>query len=208
MDRYQFPSKYIENTVDEFSKLPGVGKRTALRLVLHLLHNDKMQTEALGKSILDLLENIKHCQICNNLSDNDICQICADSRRDQALVCVVESMKEVMAFENTHQFHGRYHVLGGLISPMDGIGPADLKLENLENAAAGNSIREVILALSTTMEGDTTNYYIYKKLKPYNLKITTLARGVSIGDEIEYTDEITLGRSLVNRQLFESTLNP
>lgn len=202
----QYPSIVLQGAVDEFAKLPGVGRKTALRLVLHLLRQEPERAEMLGESIIRLRREVKYCQVCHNISDSDLCQICGNPRRDNTTVCVVENVKEVMVIEGTGQFTGLYHVLGGLISPMDGIGPGQLQIDSLvarvrQSVETDTPIREVILALSTTMEGDTTNYYIYRKLSEScpDLTITTLARGVSVGDEIEYADEVTLGRSLVAR---------
>ncbi len=206
MNIQNFTSKLLESAVDEFSKLPGIGKKTALRLVLHLLNQDKEDVTHFGETIIKLRNEIKHCTSCNTISDTDICNICSDYSRDDSLVCVVENARDVMSVENTHQFNGIYHVLGGIISPMDGIGPNDLNINNLQKKIEDGKIKELILALSTTMEGDTTNFYLFKKFKNYNIKITTIARGVAIGDELEYADEITLGRSIVNRTLFESSI--
>ncbi len=203
----KFPSKLLENAVNEFSKLPGIGRKTALRLVLYLLKQDKNEVETFGNSIILLKNDIKHCKICHNISDTDICNICNQAGRVPEVICVVENIRDVMAIENTHQFNGLYHVLGGIISPMDGIGPSDIEISSLIERVKGGNITEIILALSTTMEGDTTNFYIYKKLKDFNVRISTLARGVSIGDELEYTDEVTLGRSIKNRQDFESSIS-
>ena len=199
-----FPSKLLENAVNEFSKLPGIGKKTALRLVLHLLKKESDEVLRFSRALTQLREEVKHCRICRNISDNDICNICSNPSRDHRTVCVVENIRDVMSIENTQQYRGVYHVLGGIVSPMDGIGPADLEIDSLLARVEKGEVDEVIFALSTTMEGDSTNFYIFKKLKDYTIKITTLARGVSIGDEIEYTDEITLGRSIVNRMLFEN----
>jgi len=201
-----FPSKLLETAVNEFAKLPGIGKKTALRLVLHLLKKDIAEVQRFSKAITQLREEVKHCRICRNISDVDICNICNNPSRDHRLVCVVENIRDVMSIENTQQYRGVYHVLGGIISPMDGIGPADLEIDSLLRRVENGEIDEVIFALSTTMEGDSTNFYIFKKIKDQKVKITTLARGVSIGDEIEYTDEVTLGRSIVNRMLFENFL--
>lgn len=201
-----FTSKLLESAVDEFSKLPGIGKKTALRLVLHLLNQEKEDVTHFGETIIKLRNEIKHCKSCNTISDTDVCTICSDKSRDESVICVVENARDVMSIENTHQFNGLYHVLGGIISPMDGIGPNDLKIDSLHKKIEEGTVKELILALSTTMEGDTTNFYLYKKFKNFNLKITTLARGVAIGDELEYADEITLGRSIVNRTLFESSI--
>lgn len=189
------------------AKLPGIGRKTALRLILHLLREDKSAALALGDSIIKLREGIRYCSVCHNISETDCCPICSDSSRDRATVCVVENVKDVMVVENTHQFHGLYHVLGGLISPMDGIGPQDVEIDSLVKRVAEGGVKEVILALSATMEGDTTNFYIFRKLSEYDVKITMLARGMAVGNEIEYTDEITLGRSIVNRTLFTDSFN-
>ncbi|HEX7585394.1 MAG TPA: recombination mediator RecR [Prolixibacteraceae bacterium] len=202
----QFPSRLLENAVNEFAKLPGIGRKSALRLVLHLLKQDVQEVEIFGNSLIQLRTEIKHCRICHNISDTDICSICAHPSRNPALICVVENIRDVMSIENTHQFNGLYHVLGGIISPMDGIGPSDLEIDSLVSRVNEENTEEVILALSTTMEGDTTNFFIYKKLKNTNVKLSTLARGVSIGDELEYTDEVTLGRSIVNRMNFEESI--
>lgn len=202
----KYPSKLLENAVNEFSKLPGIGRKSALRLVLHLLRQDVEAVNYFGNSLIQLRNDIKHCKICHNISDTDICQICNNPARNRSVICVVENIRDVMSVENTQQFNGLYHVLGGIISPMDGIGPAELEFDSLVNRVVKEDIIEVILALSTTMEGDTTNFYIYRKLKDKEVKISTLARGVSVGDELEYTDEITLGRSLTNRVPYESSL--
>ena len=206
MNIEHFPSRLLENAVNEFAKLPGIGRKTALRLVLHLLRQDQREVEIFGNTMIQMKNEIRHCKVCHNISDTDICNICANPSRISSIVCVVENIKDVMSIENTHQFNGLYHVLGGIISPMDGIGPSDIEVESLVGRVSRGEVDEVILALSTTMEGDTTNFFIFKKLKDYPVKITTLARGVSIGDELEYTDEITLGRSIVNRQNFEDSL--
>lgn len=203
----KYPSVLLESAVNEFAKLPGVGRKTALRLVLHMLRQDEKNVEAFSSSILTLKRDVKYCKSCYNISDEDICPICANLGRDKSTVCVVENIKEVMAIENTSQFRGLYHVLGGIISPIDGIGPNDLQIDTLVERVAQGGINEIILALSTTMEGDTTNFYIYKKLAPYNVKISMIARGISIGDEIEYADEVTLGRSIINRTLFNESFN-
>ena len=202
----KYPSRLLENAVNEFSKLPGIGRKSALRLVLHLLRQDKEEVNLFGNSLIELRNEIKHCKICHNISDSEICQICSNPSRNNSVICVVENIRDVMSVENTHQFNGLYHVLGGIISPMDGIGPADLEIDSLIERVESGEVVEIILALSTTMEGDTTNFYIYRKLKEKEVKISTLARGVSIGDELEYTDEVTLGRSLTNRVPFESSL--
>lgn len=202
----RFPSRLLENAVNEFAKLPGIGRKSALRLVLHLLKQDAQDVEIFGNSLIQLRNEIKHCKICHNISDTDICSICANPSRNPSVICVVENIKDVMSIENTQQFKGLYHVLGGIISPMDGVGPSDLEIDSLVSRVTEGNTDEVILALSTTMEGDTTNFFIYKKLKNHNIKISTLARGVSIGDELEYTDEVTLGRSILNRMNFEDSL--
>ncbi len=197
-----FASTLLENAVNEFAKLPGIGRKTALRLVLHLLRQEKSVTDNFAQALTHLRHDIKYCHVCHNISDTDICALCADTTRDNSTICVVENVREVMAVEATGQFKGLYHVLGGVISPMDGIGPADLQIESLVQRVAAGGINEIILALSATMEGDTTNFYIFRKLAPYNVRITLIARGVSVGDELEYTDEITLGRSILNRTPF------
>jgi recombination protein RecR len=201
-----YPSVLLENAVNELSALPGIGKRTSLRLALHILRRDAAYAERLAASLLSLRNDINYCRECHNICDTDICAICADRTRDHSLVCVVENVKEVMAIENTSQFHGVYHVLGGIISPIDGIGPSDLEIESLVERAASGSIKEIILALRTTMEGDTTNFFLYRKLQPYNVEISVIARGISVGDEIEYADEVTLGRSIINRVSFNESM--
>jgi recombination protein RecR len=206
MANQNFPSRLLEDAVNEFSKLPGIGNKTALRLVLHLLRQPIAESESLGKAIIQLRREIKHCAICHNISDQNICQICSDSRRDKETICVVENIRDVMSVENTRQFKGLYHVLGGVISPMDGIGPSDLSLASLEEKVKNGSVKEVILALPTTMEGDTTSFYIFRKIKDAQVKISTIARGIAIGDDLEYADEITLGRSILNRTDFEITM--
>lgn len=203
----EFSSQLLEDAVSELAKLPGIGRKTSLRLILHLLREDESQALALGESLIRLRKEIKYCKICHNISETDICPICADSSRDTSTVCVVENVKDVMIIESTHQFKGLYHVLGGLISPMDGIGPQNIEIDSLVERVKSGTIKEVILALSATMEGDTTNFYIFRKLSPFDIKITMLARGVAIGNEIEYTDEITLGRSIINRTLFTDSFN-
>ena len=202
----RLPSKLLENGVDELSRLPGIGKKTALRLALHLLRQDVAAVARFSHAIKTMREEIVYCKECHNISDSDVCLICANPKRHNDVVCVVESVKDVMAIENTLQFSGVYHVLGGIISPMDGIGPNDLKIASLEEKVESGRVKELIFALSTTMEGDTTNFYLYRKFSAFPIVISTLARGVSFGDELEYTDEITLGRSLVNRLLYEKTL--
>jgi recombination protein RecR len=203
----RFSSKLLENAVEEFSQLPGIGRKTALRLVLHLLRREETEVETFGMSIIRLRKEICHCKVCHNISDTELCTICSSPNRNRTTVCVVESIREVMSIENTQQFNGLYHVLGGIISPMDGVGPNNLEIDSLEERVKSGEIVEVILALSTTMEGDTTNFYIFKRLKQYQIRITTIARGVSVGGELEYTDELTLGRSIVNRMNFEDTLS-
>lgn len=203
-----YSSALLENAVNEFAKLPGIGRKTALRLVLHLLRQEESLVENFGNAIIKLRKEIKYCHVCHNISDSDTCSLCSDPNRDDSIICVVENIKEVMVIENTRQFKGRYHVLGGVISPMDGIGPSDLEIDSLVKRASQGDIQEIILALSATMEGDTTNFYIFRKLAPYNIKISILARGVSVGDELEYTDEITLGRSIINRMPFNETFKP
>jgi len=198
----QYPSALLQRAIDEFSKLPGIGSKTALRLVLHLLKQDTETVEAFSNAISTLKKEVKYCKVCHNISDTDICRICANPRRDASTVCVVENIRDVMAIEDTLQYNGLYHVLGGIISPMDGIGPKDLEIDSLVERVKSGDIREVILALSTTMEGETTNFYIYRKLENFDVKISTIAKGVAIGDELSYTDEVTLGRSIVNRTVF------
>ena len=204
MIQQQYPSELLERAVQEFSKLPGIGRKTALRLVLHLLRQDTEDVEKLSQAVLQMKHEVKHCRVCHNISDSEMCPICSDPRRDAAIICVVENIQDVMAVENTQQFTGLYHVLGGVISPMDGIGPADLEIDSLVERVAKGDVKEVILALSSTMEGDTTNFYIFRKLAPYtDVRISIIARGISVGDELEYTDEVTLGRSILNRTPFE-----
>lgn len=205
MNIEKYPSRLLENAVNEFSKLPGIGRKSALRLVLHLLRQEKDEVNAFGTSLIQLRNEIKHCKVCHNISDTEICQICANPSRNESVICVVENIRDVMSIENTQQFNGLYHVLGGIISPMDGIGPSELEIESLIDRVNEGKVVEVILALSTTMEGDTTNFYIFRKLKDLDVKVSTLARGVSIGDELEYTDEVTLGRSLMNRVPYDSS---
>jgi recombination protein RecR len=203
--QHTYSSKLLEEAMEEFATLPGIGRKTALRLVLHLLKQDDKEVEHFGNTILRMKQEIITCKVCHNISDSEVCHICSDPYRDKSTICVVESIRDVMSVENTQQFMGTYHVLGGIISPMDGVGPADLTIESLEGKARTGQCKEVILALSTTMEGDTTNFYIYRKLKPFEVTISTLARGVAIGDDLEYADEVTLGRSILNRTSFEDT---
>ncbi len=188
----------------EFAKLPGVGRKTALRLVLWLLRQEDEETEQFAEAVRRLKQEVKYCKTCHNISDTDLCPICADPKRDSSLVCVVENIQDVMAIENTQQYHGLYHVLGGVISPMDGLGPSDIEIDSLVSRVAEGQVKEVILALSPTMEGDTTNFYIFRKLAGYEVKVSVIARGVSVGNELEYTDEVTLGRSIMNRTPFNS----
>lgn len=202
-----YASVLLENAVNEFAKLPGIGRKTALRLVLHILRQDETSVDNFGNAIMRLRHDIKYCKVCHNISDTETCALCADTTRDSSTICVVENVREVMAVEATGQFRGLYHVLGGVISPMDGIGPADLQIDSLVQRVATGEVKEIILALSATMEGDTTNFYIFRKLAPYDVRITLIARGVSVGDELEYTDEITLGRSILNRTPFSDSFN-
>lgn len=201
-----FSSKLLENAVNEMSQFPGIGKRTALRLVLHLLKQPKEHTQKLSQSLQLMRDEIIFCKNCNNISDSDVCEICSNPNRNGEIICVVEDIRDVMAIENTGQYRGHYHVLGGKISPMDGIGPGDLNIISLVERVKSGNVKELIFALSSTLEGDTTNFYIFKQLETYTIKITTIARGISVGDELEYTDEVTLGRSIVNRVPFESSL--
>ncbi|MGX8697444.1 MAG: recombination mediator RecR [Prevotella sp.] len=195
----QYPSRLLERAVQEFSKLPGIGRKTALRLVLHMLRQQTADVEQFADAIATMKREVKYCRCCHNISDTDLCPICSDGRRDASTICVVENIQDMMAIENTQQFHGLYHVLGGLISPMDGIGPGDLQIESLVERVSSNTVKEVILALSSTMEGDTTNFYIYRKLAPLHVEVSAIARGIAVGNELEYTDEVTLGRSILNR---------
>lgn len=199
----QYPSVLLEKAVSEFSKLPGIGRKTALRLVLHLLRQGDSDVQQFASAIAKVKREVKYCRVCHNISDEDVCPICSDPRRDASLICVVENIQDVMAVENTQQFRGLYHVLGGIISPMDGIGPDQLEIQSLVQRVEQGGVSEVILALSSTMEGDTTNFYISRKLAPLEVKLSVIARGISVGDELEYTDEVTLGRSIVNRTPFE-----
>lgn len=201
-----FSSKLLENAVNEMAQLPGIGKRTALRLVLHLLKRPKEQTTQLAQALEGFRNEIRLCSNCHNISDSELCEICSSNRRDGSIICVVEDIRDVMAIENTAQFKGFYHVLGGKISPIEGIGPHDLTIEELVKKVAEGGVEEVVLALSSTMEGDTTNFYIYRQLQKFDVKLTTIARGISVGDEIEYADEVTLGRSIVNRVLFSNSM--
>lgn len=202
----EFSSKLLEIAVNEMSQLPGIGKRTALRLVLHLLKQPESQTVALSKALVDLKTEVKFCRNCHNISDRELCEICSNTSRQRELVCVVEDIRDVMAIENTSQYRGLYHVLGGKISPMDGVGPSQLNIRSLVEKAKAGEIEEIIFALSSTLEGDTTNFYIFKQLEGMNIKTSTIARGIAVGDELEYADEVTLGRSITNRVPFENSL--
>lgn len=194
-----YPSQLLEKAVCEFSKLPGIGRKTALRLVLDLLRRTEEEVDAFATAVTRLRKEVKHCKVCHNISDTDVCPICSDRRRDSTSICVVENIRDVMAVENTQQYNGLYHVLGGIISPMDGVGPSDIEIDSLVERVAAGGVKEVILALSSTMEGDTTNFYISRKLAGYDVVISVIARGISVGDELEYTDEVTLGRAILNR---------
>ena len=202
----QYPSQLLEKAVGEFAKLPGIGRKTAMRLVLHMPHQETSAVESFGNAIMTLKREVKYCKVCHNISDTETCLICSNPSRDASTICVVESVRDVMAVEATQQFNGLYHVLGGVISPMDGIGPSDLEIESLVERVKTGDVKEVILALSSTMEGDTTNFFIFRKLAPYDVKMSVIARGISIGDELQYTDEVTLGRSIVNRTLFTGNM--
>lgn len=194
-----YPSQLLEKAVCEFSKLPGIGRKTALRLVLDLLRRTEDEVDGFASAVTRLCKEVKHCRVCHNISDTDVCPICSDRRRDTTSICVVENIRDVMAVENTQQYNGLYHVLGGIISPMDGVGPSDIEIDSLVERVAAGGVKEVILALSSTMEGDTTNFYISRKLAAYDVVISVIARGISVGDELEYTDEVTLGRAILNR---------
>ena len=199
----EYPSQLLERAVSEFAKLPGLGRKTALRLVLHLLRQETEEVERFAEAVTQMKHEIKHCRVCHNISDSDVCPICSSPQRDASTICVVENVRDVMAIENTAQFNGLYHVLGGIISPMDGIGPSDLEIDSLVSRVAEGGVKEVILALSPTMEGDTTNFYLFRKLAGYDVKMSVIARGISVGDELEYADEVTLGRSILNRTPFQ-----
>lgn len=201
-----YSSKRLEEAVNEFSRLPGIGKKSALRLALHLLKQEAQNVEMFANSIVRMRNEIKYCEICHNISDLDICEICSNQKRDNSIICVVEDIRDVMAIENTGQFVGLYHILGGIISPMDGIGPKDLNIQSLVDRVKNTDVKEIILALSTTIEGDTTNFFIFKQLKDLNIELSSIARGISIGDEIEYADEITLGRSIINRLPYSTNI--
>jgi recombination protein RecR len=198
----RLPSRLLERAVGEFAKLPGIGRKTALRLVLHLLHQENEDVENFAQALTEMKREIKYCKVCHNISDSEVCPVCSNPKRDTSIICVVENVRDVMTIENTAQFNGLYHVLGGIISPMDGIAPSDLEIDSLEKRVAEGGVQEVILALSPTMEGDTTNFYIFRKLAAYNVKLSIIARGISVGDELEYADEVTLGRSILNRTPF------
>ena len=199
----QFPSLLLDRAVGEFAKLPGIGRKTALRLVLHLLKQSTEDVEAFADALTTMKHDVKYCSVCHNISDTDICPICSDHRRDSSQICVVENIRDVMAIENTMQYHGLYHVLGGIISPLDGVGPSDIEIASLVERVAAGVVSEVILALSPTLEGDTTNFFISKKLRQYHVNITVIARGISVGNELEYADEVTLGRSILKRTPYE-----
>ena len=201
-----YSSRLVETTVNELARLPGIGRKTALRLTLHLLRQDEAVVDALGNAIIRMRKEIKYCKQCHAISDGDLCGVCANPKRDRSVVCVVEDVRNMMAIENTGQYNGVYHVLGGIISPMEGVGPNELNITTLLERVAPGEIKEVIMALSTTVEGDTTNFYLFRKLKDYNLLVSTIARGIAIGDDLEYTDEITLGRSIINRLPYEGTM--
>lgn len=203
----QYPSRLLEKAVGEFSTLPGVGRKTALRLVLHLLRQPVERADLLSEAIHKVRHEIKYCKVCHNISDTEVCSICSDARRDVSTICVVENIQDVMAIENTQQYSGVYHVLGGVISPMDSIGPGDLEIDSLIQRVEAGGVKEVILALASTMEGDTTNFYISRRLQPTGVKLSVIARGISVGDELEYTDEVTLGRSIINRTPLEVGFN-
>ena len=204
----ELPSKLLENAVNEMAQLPGIGKRTALRLVLHLLKQPSEQTEVLSSALTAMRNDIQYCKECNTISDADVCGICSNASRDKSIICVVEDVRDVMALENTGMFKGVYHVLGGKISPIEGIGPSQLKITSLVEKVKAGNVYEIIFALSSTMEGDTTNFYIYKQIKEFEIKTSTIARGIEVGDELEYADEVTLGRSLLNRIPFETSIKP
>lgn len=199
----KYPSRLLEQAVEEFNKLPGIGRKTALRLVLHLLKQDTETVEHFAHAIAESRRDIRYCRCCHNICDTDLCNICSDPRRDASTICVVENIQDVMAIENTQQYHGCYHVLGGIISPMDGVGPGDLQIQSLIDRVKEGGISEVIMALSSTMEGDTTSFFIHRKLEPFGVKTSVIARGISVGNELEYTDEVTLGRSILNRTTFD-----
>jgi len=202
-----YSSKLLEQAVDEFSQLPGIGKKTALRLVLSILKRSRSEVDRFTSSLNNLRNEIRYCNNCHNISDSDICELCSDLNRDSTILCIVEDIRDVMAIENTQQFKGHYHVLGGVISPMEGVGPNQLNIDSLIEKVKSGNINEIIFALSTTMEGDTTNFYVYKKLMKFSIKVSTIARGIAFGDELEYADEITLGRSIANRLPYDNPIN-
>jgi recombination protein RecR len=206
MNQQQYPSSLLEDAVNEFAKLPGIGRKTALRLCLYLLRQNEADVEKFGNTFIRLRKEIQYCRVCHNIANTEVCDICSNPGRDQSTICVVENIKDVISIENTQQFKGLYHVLGGIISPMDGIGPSDIEIGSLIERVTKEKIKEVILALGATMEGDTTNFYIYRKLASFPIRITTIARGVAVGDELEYADEVTLGRSITNRIEFSSVI--
>ena len=201
-----YSSKLMDEAVDAFASLPGIGRKTALRLVLHLLRQEEPQVTHFGETLLRLKKDIRFCRQCHHIAEQELCQFCSNPSRDQSVICVVEDIKDVLAIENTHQFRGLYHVLGGRISPMEGIGPSDLHIESLLERLSNGTVQEIILAMSSTMEGDTTNFYLFKKVSPFPVQITTIARGIGFGDELEYADEMTLGRSILHRMPYEKTL--
>ena len=204
MIQQEYPSQLLEKAVSEFAKLPGIGRKTALRLVLHLLRQETEDVEHFAEALTRMRHEVKHCRVCHNISDSDLCPVCSNPQRDSSTICVVENIRDVMAIENTAQYNGLYHVLGGVISPMDGIGPSDLEISSLVSRVSEGGVKEVILALSPTMEGDTTNFYIFRKLASYDVRMTVIARGIAVGDELEYADEVTLGRSILNRTPFKA----
>ena len=204
MIQQEYPSQLLEKAVSEFAKLPGIGRKTALRLVLHLLRQETEDVEHFAEALTRMRHEVKHCRVCHNISDSDLCPVCSNPQRDSSTICVVENIRDVMAIENTAQYNGLYHVLGGVISPMDGIGPSDLEISSLVSRVSEGGVKEVILALSPTMEGDTTNFYIFRKLADYDVRMSVIARGIAVGDELEYADEVTLGRSILNRTPFKA----
>ena len=204
MMQQEYPSQLLEKAVSEFAKLPGIGRKTALRLVLHLLRQETEDVEHFAEALTRMRHEVRHCRVCHNISDSDLCPICSNPQRDSSTICVVENIRDVMAIENTAQYNGLYHVLGGVISPMDGIGPSDLEISSLVSRVSEGGVKEVILALSPTMEGDTTNFYIFRKLADFDVRLSVIARGISVGDELEYADEVTLGRSILNRTPFKA----
>ena len=204
MIQQEYPSQLLEKAVSEFAKLPGIGRKTALRLVLHLLRQETEDVEHFAEALTRMRHEVRHCRVCHNISDSDLCPVCSNPQRDSSTICVVENIRDVMAIENTAQYNGLYHVLGGVISPMDGIGPSDLEISSLISRVSEGGVKEVILALSPTMEGDTTNFYIFRKLADFDVRLSVIARGISVGDELEYADEVTLGRSILNRTPFKA----